>query len=119
MALDSVAQVEAVYRYVGKQGISNDLISRGDESGSFFHYTDYNAFASIVTKKDLWLPTQAFLTMGGTGKWPFVDRIGGKGSSRRWKNARSTLARNRRRQVRSRSEGPRNSDARGVRVLFL
>jgi hypothetical protein len=60
MVLDSIAQVNAVYRYVEKQGISNDLISRGGGSGSFFHYTDYNAFASIVTKKDLWLTDAGF-----------------------------------------------------------
>jgi hypothetical protein len=60
MALDSVAQVKAVYHYVEKQGISSDLISRGDGSRSFFHYTDYNAFASIVTNKDLWLTDAGF-----------------------------------------------------------
>jgi hypothetical protein len=60
MALDSAAQVEAISRYVQqKKGGSNDLISRGGPR-SFFHYTDYNAFASIVTNRDLWLTDAGF-----------------------------------------------------------
>src|SRR6516164_7953753 len=60
MALNSAQQVEAISHYVQKQGGSNDLITRGGGPGSFFHYTDYSAFASIVTKKDLWLTDAGF-----------------------------------------------------------
>src|SRR5262249_35296844 len=58
MGLDSAAQVAAISRFFGYQGTPGDLISQG--AGPFFHYTDYNAFASIVTKSDLWLTDARF-----------------------------------------------------------
>jgi hypothetical protein len=58
MALDSAAQVAAISRLFGFQGTPDDLISRG--AGPFFHYTDYNAFANIVMKSDLWLTDARF-----------------------------------------------------------
>jgi hypothetical protein len=58
MALDSAAQIAAISRFCGFQGTPGDLISRG--AGPFFHYTDCNAFASIVMKNDLWLTDARF-----------------------------------------------------------
>ena len=58
MATDSAAQVKAISQFFGFQGSASDLISQG--AGPFFHYTDYNAFASIVAKSDLWLTDARF-----------------------------------------------------------
>jgi hypothetical protein len=58
MALDSAAQVGAISRFLGNEGYSPDFISPG--STPYFHYTDYNAFANIVMKKDLWLTDAGF-----------------------------------------------------------
>jgi hypothetical protein len=58
MALDSTAQVAAISRFLGGEGYSPDFISPG--STPYFHYTDYNAFASIVMKRDLWLTDAGF-----------------------------------------------------------
>ncbi len=54
MALDPTSQMKAILEFAQRQGADIDLISPFGAS-LFFHYTDYNAFASIVTKKDLWL----------------------------------------------------------------
>lgn len=58
MALDSTAQVAAISRFLGGEGYSPDFISPG--STPYFHYTDYNAFANIVMKRDLWLTDAGF-----------------------------------------------------------
>jgi len=47
-------QLEAIAQFVKTFGVPDDLIKQGG-GGPFFHYTDYNGFAGIVTKKDLWL----------------------------------------------------------------
>lgn len=53
MALDLAEQVRAISQFAQTLGIPDDLIKR--MRGSFFHYTDYNGFAGIVMKKDIWL----------------------------------------------------------------
>jgi hypothetical protein len=60
MALDEAAQVRAISRFLTAQGIREDFIKWAEMDAPLFHYTDYNAFANIVTGKDLWLTDAGF-----------------------------------------------------------
>lgn len=58
MAVDSAAQVAAISRFLAYEGYGPDFISPG--LTPYFHYTGYDAFVSIATKKDLWLTDAGF-----------------------------------------------------------